>query len=200
MNPTESFAAFKAALIAGQEAADGSSASASNHDATLMFALLKLKEVNRGVITCALEAQEACSREKERAERAQMRLENLLYKRSHLLNEIARHQDLPTPCTDAIVAETGKPLSTRTFTKDLQAKHEQVLRLLQREQEDRKTEKELIEQRRKEHDAQLAELDSKRRFVDEEMQKYIGALSESVQAAAYGFRLIRESACADANE
>jgi hypothetical protein len=187
MNPTsrESFAAFKAALLAEHKAADSAKTGEST---TLMLALLKLKEVNRGVSTRALEAQEACAKEKERAERLHLRLENLLYKRSHLLTEIAQSQDLQTPCTDAIAKETQKPLATRKFTKELRAKHEQVLTLLMREQMDRKTDKLALEQRRKEHEAQLTALDSKRRFVDEEMQKYIVKLSEGVQAAAQGFQ------------
>jgi len=187
MNSTESFAAFKAALTAEHEAED---ATKTGEYATLMFSLLKLKEVNRGVITRALDAQEACTKEKERAERLHLRLENLLYKRSHLLNDIAQSLDVSTPCTDAIQTETGKSLSAKTFTKDLKVKHEQVLKLLQREQVDRRTDKEVLAQRRKELELQLAELDTKRRFVDEEMQKYIVQLSESVEAAARGFQVL----------
>jgi len=185
MNPThESFAAFKAALLAEHEAAD----SKTGESTALLFALLKLKEVNRGVSIRAQEAQEACAREKERAERLHLRLESLLYKRSHLLTEIAQSQDLSTPFTDAIAKETSKPLATRKYTKELRAKHEQVLTLLMREQMDRKTDKLALELRRKEYEAQLTALDSKRRFVDEEMQKYIVKLSEGVQAAAQGFQ------------
>jgi len=72
----------------------------------------------------------------------------------------------------------------------LKVKHEQVLKLLQREQVDRRTDKEVLAQRRKELELQLAELDTKRRFVDEEMQKYIVQLSESVEAAARGFQVL----------
>ena len=181
----DSFAAFKAALLTEHKAADPMKTGEST---TLLLALLKLKEVNREVSTRALEAQEACAREKERAECEHLRLENLLYKRSHLLTEIAQSQDLSTPYTDAIVKETSKPLATRKYTKDLRAKHEQVLTLMMREQMDRKADKLALEQLRKEYDAQLAALDNKRRFVDEEMQKYIMKLSEAVQAAAQEFQ------------
>jgi hypothetical protein len=181
MDPTTSFAAFKAALHAEHAAKDSIK---TGEYATLIFSLLKIKDVNRDISIRVLEAHDASILEKERAESIQLRLENLLFKRSHLLTEISQLQDISTPFTDAVAEDITKTLSSRTYTTDLKKRHDQVLKLLMVEQINRKTDKLALEHKRKEHEQLLAKLDSRRRYLDDDLQKTCVQLSADVKSAA----------------
>ena len=154
------------------------------------MALLRVKDATHRISLDSLQARDKSEVEKARAESLHLRHENLQFKRAHLLSNIQQCRTLDTPHCDAITQETSKVLTISKFkdNTDLKKKHEQVLKLLLEEQINRKSDKLALEQKRKAQADQLAELDSKRRFVDEELHRSILEVSKTVQAVAKGFQ------------
>jgi hypothetical protein len=187
MNHAEDFAGLKAAVLAE---ASSKNAKQGEEFAAVMMALLRVKEATHRITLESLQARDKSEVEKARAESLHLRHENLQFKRAHLLTNISQALTLDTPHCDAISKETSKVFTINKFkdNADLKKKHEQVLKLLLEEQINRKSDKLALEQRRKAQAEHLAELDSKRRFLDEEMHKAILEVNKTVQSVAKGFQ------------
>ena len=109
----------------------------------------------------------------------------------HLVSSIAQNEDLPTPETDKLRLEMStKQLGVKKFseTQSLRSTHESVLTLMLQEQISRKQDKLVLAQRMKEREKQVAELDTKRSFLDGTLKQKISEVHQTVDAVAGGFR------------
>lgn len=185
------FTDLHAQLAAFKEASAGGLDGSKDELQNLMQSLIEIKAVQRAFVQKGLRLRAECDAEKKEAERLQLKLQNLYYKRMHLVSSIAQNEDLPTPETDKLRLEMStKQLGVKKFseTQSLRSTHESVLTLMLQEQISRKQDKLVLAQRMKEREKQVAELDTKRSFLDGTLKQKISEVHQTVDAVAGGFR------------
>jgi hypothetical protein len=156
----------------------------------VMMSLIKLKESKREFVSKLLESTEKKNKEKDEAEALHLLRHNLLFKRENLLNEIAKQSALKTPFADQIAEEMDvATLSTNVFEdmEKLTKKHNEVLKLLLKEQLNRQEDKLALEKKLIEHHEQTIKLDNKRKFIDQELRNSILEVQKIVEREAPGF-------------
>lgn len=187
MNHTQAFAALRSAVSV--DPTEKSKSSQQVHG-SIMLAIMKLKEATQDVVLESIKSRDACELAKTREASLQLRQENLLFKRAHLLSEIETTKIFPTKSSDAIQKETGKALASKTYLPNMgiKKKHEAVLKLLLEEHLNRKKDKLALEQKKAAQANLLTELDTKRKFIDEELHQHIAVIDSAVQSVAKGFQ------------
>ena len=131
------------------------------------LSLVKLKSLNRKIHLSLDAKRRDVEAQKDRVDRLQLKLENMLYKRAYLHREIRSCKDLTTPYLTSIEEETQMPLAVLEFSDSLPAKHQRALNLLKEEMKTRIDAKSSLEDRKKLHQEQLDVLDIKRKFLEE---------------------------------
>ena len=105
--------------------------------------------------------------QKERVDRLNLVLENLLYKQAYLRREIRLCKDLSTPNLFDVEKETLQQLGATQYHENLQTHHEESLSTLELEMKERSNMEAQLKGLRQKHQAIIDKLDKKRKFLEE---------------------------------
>jgi hypothetical protein len=125
-----------------------------------------------------LEQQEAAvNAQKERNDKAQLRLENLLYKQAYLAREIKLCKDFTPTEVLAVENELNCRILQNEFVSDLTRRHRESLSKLAIEYEDRQRLRANLSSLKEEYAAESSILDAKRKFLDDIPAKLTAVLT-----------------------
>jgi len=152
----------------------------NNALAPVLLGIMRLKGLNRQLSIELDEKRKLVEKRKEKVDSLHLKLENLLYKQSYLLQEIKSCKDLSTPHLQLLESELGgKALGATSFSSSLPLQHEAAMQALRDEMQQRKDERKALEGKSSEYKKVLSVMDEKRKFLEELPQK-IGKLDSTV--------------------
>ncbi len=138
---------------------------------SLSIGMMRLKRLNRSQLLALDEKKSEVEMKKERVGSAQLALENLLYKRSHLLREMKACKDFISTHLHLVERETNLSVVIRDYSPDLRVLHKQSLQILRQEIELRTDLVKNILDRESILGQQRELLQKKRRTLDEYPEK-----------------------------
>jgi len=129
----------------GDESCTLSSAEEEDIRTQELLGVMRLKSLNRQMSVALDEKRKHVEKRKERVDMLHLKLENLLYKQSYLLQEIKACKDVSTPHLHAMEQELGTgPLCALEFSDQLEEQHAGTIQTLKQEMEARKGEKKAV--------------------------------------------------------
>lgn len=141
--------------------------------------LMRLKALNRQMHTSLEAKRKEVELQKEKVDRLQLTLENMLYKQTYLQREIRICKDLQTPNVAKIEEDLGRKVTSMTYSDSWAEQHDAALQTLNEEMEARKNIIGVRDSINATHQQYLDVLDKKRKFLDELPLK-----AEAIKAAA----------------
>lgn len=129
--------------------------------------MVQLKKMNRTVMNGLASKQAEVDNAKSIVDKAQLRLENLLYKQSYLLREIRMCKDFSTPQLEMVEKEIGQMIGARTYSADLSEVHKKSLAMLKSELLARKLDQEILTNKKSLSQTNTEKLNLKRKFMDD---------------------------------
>lgn len=106
---------------------------------------MKLKSLNRLIYTSLETKRNEVELHKEKVDKLQLKLENLLYKQAYLGREVRECKDLQTKNLSKIESDINQTLSIKEFTNQLIEQHSNILNTLTIEREERKKKQNILE-------------------------------------------------------
>ena len=129
--------------------------------------MIQMKSANRQMHDEVEKKKNLVDAQKDRVDKAQLKLENLLYIQAHLNREIKACKDVFTPDLDSVEAEIGLKISTEMYSPDLAAINKNALLSLQEELAKRRDMQLALEALKKSKIESADQLEKKRKFLDD---------------------------------
>lgn len=130
-----------------------------------------LKSALRSVYLASDAHRKEVDSAKEKVDKSNLALENLLYRQAYLRREIRTCKDLSTPnlsaIEDEIKDELEEKLGAIEFREDLSSFHERSMTLLQKEMDQRESMQSILQSRKQKQQQSIEKLDKKRKFLEE---------------------------------
>jgi hypothetical protein len=158
-----------------------------------------LKSLSRRLYEELEAKQRLVDEHREQVDKAHLHVDNLQYKKAHLLREISLCKGLETPELSKVEQSTGLDLTNQFAdsddTMDVDAAVSKSMSSLQNELEDRKEMEKELEQKKAAHANFIVKLDRRRQAMDEVKLKF-----DLVKASSEAYRTTLERAIAMCNK
>jgi hypothetical protein len=128
---------------------------------------MKLKSSNRLIYTSLETKRNEVELHKEKVDKLQLKLENLLYKQAYLGREIRECKDLQTKNLSKIESDINQSLSIKEFTNQLSEQHSNAINTLTIEMEERKNKQNILEELKLVQQENIDLLDKKRKCLED---------------------------------
>lgn len=128
--------------------------------------MMTLKKTNRLKLQQLEAKQHSIDNRKDAVNKAQLRLENLLYKQAYLLREIRDYKDFNSTELNKIESEIGVKIGMDEYSSDLSQLHKESLAVLKKELQQRKLHRKELLELEKKKESLSNEVNSKRKRLE----------------------------------
>lgn len=155
----------------------------------ILLRFIQMKHLNSNLAVELQKSRERNASEKEKTDQLKLKIANLEYKKSHLVQEIETCKSLATPNLSTLEAEMGIALAATDDAKldDLPALHDKAMASIEKESKLRLQDEEKYEQLNKTYETAYARYDRKRKFLEQDIPTKLEAVKEILGEVSLGF-------------